>query len=371
MKAPFNSPPNSSQPQSNLSEVLSNFWDQMLLKLDADDISAALKRIEKWTNNQPELTSALCEYAIQYADESDGKRADGAIGEAIDRLVQQRIVEGWEDSSLAPHFNKIRQTLLSHDRRDSLLIEYIRIFQRGKVPANNTSEQFVLLRSGLVEIARGNLRIANPIYAKVFDLSWVEQQLPGITKPVAIISPKATDNSPSSLSKLYSKIAIAACGVALLGAAVSSYMKESGGQAIAISEPNSQPLVDGTSVIAPAPVASELPTAATLEPANSATGSAAVPATLNGAEESAGVSATSTGDMAAQKAFFDNGEEHAKNSRWVLMMRQFCSLSPNAIYYAPAQKHLAQWGTLYPEDIKIAKDIVIQENAGECVIATE
>ncbi len=362
MKSSPDSFPNSPRSSINSSEVLSQFWEEMLLKIDADKIPVALKRIEKWTSTQPELTSVLCGYVMRYAEQLKGNQVEAAI----DRIVRQHIVDDWEHGALALHFNRIKQTLLSHDRKDSLLIEYIRILQRGSVPANNTSEQFVLLRSGLVEIERGSLKVANSTYAEVFDLSWVEQQIPGITKPVAIISPSAASNRPSALSKLYSKVAIAACGIALLGAAVSSYMKESGGQAIAISESGSQLLVDQpvvesrisqseeASASVPAPIVSE--------PAASESASTSTLAMTQNTE----IQNTET-----QKAFFDNGEEHAKNSRWVLMMRQFCGLSPDSIYFLPAQKHLDQWSVLYPDDIQIAKDIVMQEKSGNCAIATE
>ncbi len=327
---------NSSQSQDKLSETVSQFWESALRKMDALAIPVVLERIQYWVGNQPDLTGILCDYVIQYGSQITDANAKAAV----DTIVQQEIVENWESSKVAPYLNRIKQTLLSYDRRDSLLISYIQVLQRGKVPADNSSEQFVLLRSGLVEIERGSLKVASPLYAKVFDSTWVERQLPGITKPVAIIASKKSSDGPSSRSKLYSKLAIAACGLVVLGAAISSYMKESGGEAIAIDTTSDSLSVEQPALVDPGALAPS----ATVAPARK-------------------------GSLAADKALFDNGEEHAKNSRWVHMMREFCQLSPESTYFIPAEKHLTQWIRLYPEDILIAKNIVVQEQGTSCTIA--
>ena len=327
---------NSPQSQDKLSETVSQFWESALRKMDALAIPVVLERIQYWTGNQPDLTDILCDYIIQYGSQITDLNAKAAV----DTIVQQEIVKNWENSKIAPYFNRIRQILLSYDRRDSLLISYIQVLQRGKVPADNSSEQFVLLRSGLVEIERGSLKVASPLYAKVFDSTWVEQQLPGITKPVAIVEPRKLSDGPSYRSKLYSKLAIAACGLMVLGAAISSYMKESGGEAIAIDTTSNSPLVEQPALVETDALA---PSAAVVPPRE--------------------------GSLAADKALFDNGEEHAKNSRWVHMMREFCQLSPESTYFVPAEKHLTQWIRLYPEDILIAKNIVVQEQGTSCTIS--
>ena len=252
----------------------------------------------------------------------------------VDLIVQKEIVENWQNSLAAPHLNRIKSTLLDYSRSDSLLIAYIQILQQGKLAPNNSPEQAVLLRCGLAKMKRGKLEVANKLYAKVFSLEWVEQQLPGITKPVAIVS-TAANGKPFAASRLYFTLAIAACGLAALGAAIPFYIKATGSQAMATPNANqSSVALDG---------------------------SGAQSADTGGSSEA----------KAADRALFDNGEEHAKNSRWVPMMRDFCSLSAESSYFAPAEKRLQQWVGLYKEDIQMASDIVTKEKGGTCSIAQE
>ena len=321
---------NSSKLEDNLSAALSSFREEILPKVDAYAISIVLERIQEWVGEQPEMTKALCDYVIQYAAQID----EGDAEAIVDLIVQKEIIEGWQSSLAAPHLSKIKSALLDYSRSDSLLISYIQILQQGKITPNNSPEQAVLLRSGLAKMQRGKLEVDNALYAKVFSLEWVEQQLPGITKPVAIVS-TAGKGQPSAAFRLYSKLAITACGLAVLGAAVSSYIKESGRQAIATSNTN-QNLV------------------------------ALVDSDAQSADAGGGSEA-----KAADRALFDNGEEHAKNSRWVPMMREFCSLSPESSYFAPAEKRLEQWAGLYEEDIQTASDIVAKEKGSPCSIAQE
>ena len=69
---------------------------------------------------------------------------------------------------------------------------------------------------------------------------------------------------------------------------------------------------------------------------------------------------------AADRALFDSGEEHAMNSRWVLMMRDFCNIPEISMYYSPAKKQVEQLSKLYPEDIQLARDIVRAEKGVIC-----
>ncbi len=327
---------NSSKLEDNLSVALSSFWEEMVPKVDAHAIPIVLERIQEWVGEQPEMTKALCDYVIQYAAQID----EGDAEAIVDLIVQKEIVENWQNSLAAPHLNKIKSALLDYSRSDSLLISYIQILQQGKITPNNSPEQAVLLRSGLAKMNRGKLEVDNDLYAKVFSLEWVEQQLPGITKPVVIVSTAANGRFSAS-SRLYSKLAIAVCGLAVLGAAISFYTKE----------PSSQVMATPNAI-----QKSEVP--------NSAVDSVS----LGSQSTDAGVNNEA---KAADRALFDDGEEHAKNSRWVPMMRDFCSLSAESSYFAPAEKRLEQWAGLYQEDIQMASDIVTKEKGDTCSIAQD
>lgn len=331
---------NSSKPKDELSAVLSSLGEEGSPEIDAHAIPIVLERIQEWAGEQPELTKALYDYAVQYASQINAGDAEAIV----DLIVHKEIIENWQSSLAAPHLNKIKAALLDYSRRDSLLISYIQILQRGKVPSNNSPEQAALLRSGLAKMSRGKLKVANDLYAKVFNLSWVEQQQPGITKPVVIIS-TAANRQLFSFSGLYPKIAIAACALVMLGVAISAYRRESVGQAIAI--PNAM-----------------LSSGASLAGSESESG-----AGLNAARSKSGTNAAESSVVALDRALFDSGTEHAQNSRWVPMMREFCDLSPESLYFAPAEKRLEQWAGLYKEDIQMARDIVVNEEGRSCNIA--
>lgn len=315
---------NASKPEDQLSAVLSRFWEEILPQVEAYAIPIILGRIQEWVGDQLEMTEVLCTYAVRYASQLK----EGDAGAVVDLIVQEEITESWQKSLAAPHLHKIETTLLNYGRRDSLLILYIQILQRGKVPLENSPEQAVLLRSGLAKANRGKLEVANSLYAKVFDLDWVERQLPGITKPIAIVSTAVADSQFAWRAKLSPNVAIAACGLAGLGAAIFFYMKETGTQAIAT--PNSL-----------------------LNPGVALTTS----------------EATKPSSRAFDRKFFDDGTEHARNSRWVSMMRDFCSIPVDSTYFAPAKKRLEQWAELYQEDILMARDIVMKEEKRSCDIA--
>ncbi|MEM6450264.1 MAG: hypothetical protein AAF703_08125 [Cyanobacteria bacterium P01_D01_bin.105] len=344
----------SSNPKDKLAAIFAAFWKEISPKVDAYAIPAIQGRIEDWVGKQPELTEVLCKYAVKYAPQMTEGRAESTV----DTVVHEEILKDWKNSLAGPHLRKIQDAVLSHSRRDSLLISYIRILQQGELAADNSVEQADLLASGLIRFNDGRLRVSNKLYAKVFNLAWVENQIPGITKPVVIVDEQQADGSaPSASAKLYSKLAIAACVLALFGAAVSSYIRESGGEAMAtpeelIESAASGSVSDGASS-APATASATAPATAGTSPlTNGVNGSVAPPE-----------SAVGTSD----RERFDLGEDHAKNSRWIKMMREFCAISPSSVYFTPAQKDLARWKELYREDLVIAIDVVSAEQ-GQCAI---
>lgn len=337
--------------QNKLANVLAAFWEEISPKVDAYAIPEIQTKIEEWVGKDPELTEVLCKYAVQYAPHM----SEGVVGSVMDKAIYREILQDWESSLAASHLNKVRDALLRHDRRDSLLIIYIQILQRGEVRIDDSPEQLALIEAGLVQAEGSKLKVANKLYAEVFDLAWIERQIPGITKPVTIVSPHAASNSvPSASAKLYSKLAIAACGLAVVGAAISSYIRESGGEAMAIPEERtlSSAQVENPSnvseVIPQNPISQNLPSQ------NPGTTTEAAP--------------TEISVRPSDRELFDSGEEHAKSSRWVLMMRDFCAIAPESAYFISAQKDLERWKELYPEDLNIAIEIVSAEEGGQCTV---
>jgi hypothetical protein len=361
------------EPEDNLSAVLSSFWEEIFPKVEAYTIPIILERVKFWVGDQPEMTESLCSYIVQEAAQFTSQTGDKEAKLAVDKIVQKELVDGWENSFSASHLNAVKTALLEYDRRDSLLILYIQVLQRGEVPVSKSPEQAVLLDSGLVKIDGDCLKMTNAIYAKVFDLDWVEQQLPGITKPVSVVDETANKRlfSGSLGSNLSVKIAAAVFGLAVLSTAifsytVFSYTKEPGREAIAM--PNAL-LRSSSEADSPNSSSSENPSSENPSSKNFGLrqASSSFEQPLTSAAD--GATEVATIETSPDRALFDNGAEHAQNSRWVPMMRDFCALSEESAYFAPAQKRLELWAELYIEDIEMARDIVAQEQAGPCTIA--
>jgi hypothetical protein len=333
---------NLGQPRAQNSAVLADFKEELFSRIN--DFAAAtdiLDKIREWAGEQFFMTYLLLGYVIKYSSEIvEGKEA--AI---VDRIVQQKVVEDWENNTAAAHLKEIRNAVLSYGKLDSLLILYLQILQRGTVPVGSSKEQEALLRSGLVIINNGKLKIANAVYAKIFDLAWVEQQLPGITRPVAIVPYVAKPTKTASF-KRSSIIAIAACTLAILAGGIFTYFKSTEGQAIASR--SSDRLAENRS---------ESAGVANARPAQSSYDS-----------QSANLQLFNTDPYAHYKDLFDNGLSHGQSGRWLPMLREFCSISKGSTYYAPAQRQLEQWIRLYPEDIQTALDVVAFEKDNNCSI---
>ena len=328
----------SSSSSAQLSEIKSRSQENFASKVIADNASRIAQRIELWVNAQPELTRILCDYVAQYAPRITEENPE----KVVDLIVEKEIANGWEDSLAEVHLSEIEQVIVQDDRKDSALILYIQILQRGKVPVDKNPEQAVLLRSGLVKAESGYLKIANDLYKAAYSLENVEQMLPGITRPVKIIpSPdKHTPRASKSLA-LYSKVAIAACGLAVVVTSISSYIRESGGRAMATSSDADEP-----ALVTDVPAnASELTSDADFSPK---------------------AEVTPTERKLSERELFDRGEDHAINSRWVLMMRDFCAIPEASMYHSPAKKQVEQLFKLYSEDIQLAREIVQAEKGASC-----
>lgn len=322
------------------SAILSQFWEDITLKVNADAVplivvSPILERIEWWVGTQPELTQALCDYVVQYASQITEEKAEAIV----DFIVEKEIANGWENGLAATHLNEISQVIVQNDRKDSVLILYLQILQRRKIPVNSSPEQAVLVNSGLVSAESGYLKVANALYEKAFSLKKLEEMLPGITKPVVLVSSAdVRDRRPSAPANLYSKLAIAACGLVVVGAFISSYIRESGGRALATSsDVSNDELALATGTIASTPNRS-------------------VDTTTARADKT----------VVADRILFDNGEEYAANSRWVLMMREFCDIPETSMYFLPAQKQVEQLFLLHSVDIQLARDLVQSEKGATC-----
>ena len=140
----------------------------------ANNPQAVLKEVLSWTGGQPFLTQKLC----KLIHTSKSSIPDGAEAERVREFVRSRIIENWDAQDEPEHLRTIRDRFLSREQQTGRLLGlYQQILQQGKILADDSLEQLTLRLSGLVVKQEGSLRVYNPIYAEVFDQSWVEKEL--------------------------------------------------------------------------------------------------------------------------------------------------------------------------------------------------
>ncbi|PSB07875.1 hypothetical protein C7B76_27340 [filamentous cyanobacterium CCP2] len=158
-----------------------------------DDPQAALDRILHWTNGQPFLTQKLCQLVVesQYSEWSTKNEKSVASVALVDQLVKFRIIHNWKTQDDPEHLRTIHDRIQRDDQHAArLLTLYQQILQSGRVSAlkekrfksdrvkaDDSREQMELLLSGLVVQSQGFLQVRCPIYEKIFNLTWIEQQL--------------------------------------------------------------------------------------------------------------------------------------------------------------------------------------------------
>jgi hypothetical protein len=139
---------------------------------------ALVQRAFHWTNGHPFLMQALCaEIAQDSRVQTPGD---------VDRLVGQMFFEAKareRNVNLADVSNRI---LLSYsdaehrnERRAAILDLYKQVWsKRRRVADDETNRLSALLKlSGITTSVNGELRVRNRIYERVFDRTWIEQNL--------------------------------------------------------------------------------------------------------------------------------------------------------------------------------------------------
>ncbi|MEZ2237406.1 AAA-like domain-containing protein [Microcoleus sp.] len=130
-----------------------------------------LKHILHWTGGQPFLTQKLCKIVLEHGETRNAEIAG---------LVQAYIIDNWEANDTPEHLKTIPNRILSNEKRTSRLLgiyQQILIPNNGEFPADNSLDCMELQLSGLVIKRNGYLQVYNPIYAAIFNLDWVQQEL--------------------------------------------------------------------------------------------------------------------------------------------------------------------------------------------------
>jgi WD40 repeat protein len=139
--------------------------------------AAVLQAILDWTGGQPFLTQKMCRLVVEETTHSAALQPL-LSDQLVRQIVQTRVLENWDAQDVPPHLRTIRDRLRgSGQRRGRLLGLYQQILQGQAISADDSPEHMELQLSGLVVKQQGKLQVYNRIYAAVFDLTWVEQEL--------------------------------------------------------------------------------------------------------------------------------------------------------------------------------------------------
>ncbi len=96
----------------------------------------------------------------------------------VEQVVQTHIINTWESQDEPEHLRTIRDRLLRDEKLATRLLGlYQQILQQGEIEADDREGQIELRLSGLVVKQGSVLKVYNPIYATVFNSTWVERTL--------------------------------------------------------------------------------------------------------------------------------------------------------------------------------------------------
>jgi energy-coupling factor transporter ATP-binding protein EcfA2 len=152
------------------------------LKEVTDNPSEIFARVFYWTNGQPFLTQLLCHLLVAET------YTEKLTIEKVDKLVEKEVIKKWinQRREEREHFQEIQKLFLTYDK---IQIEYKvqvlnyyeeKVFNQGKVKWQHGYDIHAdLLMSGLVIKVIENdhvyLKVANPIYEKIFNYQWIDE----------------------------------------------------------------------------------------------------------------------------------------------------------------------------------------------------
>ncbi len=151
------------------------------LKGRVADPEAVLNAVLHWTGGQPFLTQKLLALV---SSSGDGEQPAEQLVESV---ASNQIIRNWESVDDPLHLRNIRDRLLVADERQKReLLSLVRtIHLQGGIPSDTSKPEHMQLRlTGLVVSKDQQLCLYNPIYAKVFNLEWVQRQLKQIPPPI-------------------------------------------------------------------------------------------------------------------------------------------------------------------------------------------
>jgi WD40 repeat protein len=155
------------------------------LQEKAENPTEVLTQVLTWTGGQPFLTQKICRLILALPE----MIAAGREIELVENLICTKVIETWEAQDEPEHLKTIRDRMLRSGQRSGRLLglyQQMLVSEGTGLIADDSPEQMELRLTGLVVKREGRLRLANRIYAKVFDLAWIEAAL-AVLRPYAVM----------------------------------------------------------------------------------------------------------------------------------------------------------------------------------------
>ena len=339
------------------SVVIEDFSPALFPKIQDPEIVAELtESAQSWTAGNEPLTQLIYKYIRQYSAQII--QTEGA-NNIVNEIVCQKIIKNWRNNAAAALLCPIEQTLNQFERQDTLLVLYLQILWRGGIAANNkrhlSAEQNTLLRSNLVTLTEGQLQLSNRIYAIVFGMDWIEQQLPGLTtRTVHIPTNISAEISTATPAEIPRQAGMHPGAVLTLSKLVSSKLNKR---------------LSATVLISSGAVSLGFVAVASFKAYDSVGFAAQPQKTKSPIAHSVSYQPrpkASVSQSKSPKDLFDQGLIHATNGRWLPMIKQYCSIPQTSTYFAPAKRQVEHWIKLYPQDIQRANITLLTTQKTPC-----
>ena len=148
---------------------------------------ALMQEVLAWTGGQPLLTQKVCNLlkvtlkkplSYEVLGFEEGLEERFSITQLVEGVVRSGILENWEAQDKEEHLKTIRDRILVNEQITvALLGLHQQILQQSEIAVDGSSEQMRLRLTGVVVEQQTKLRVYNKIYANVFDINWVENEL--------------------------------------------------------------------------------------------------------------------------------------------------------------------------------------------------
>ncbi|NEO87001.1 MAG: hypothetical protein F6J87_22490 [Spirulina sp. SIO3F2] len=150
---------------------------------------SVLSVILDWTNGQPFLTQKLCQMVVNVTVDQTVSISPDTEAFWVENLVSDRLLTNWQSNDEPEHLRTIRNRILHSDQKAGRLLGiYQQVLSGETVQTDDSPEQTNLFLSGLVIKQGGVLRVKNRIYAAVFNLDWVNQQLENLRPYASLLT---------------------------------------------------------------------------------------------------------------------------------------------------------------------------------------